>query len=366
MSGSAGVGKSTTIIAFAKKFYGESFDEMTLILNASEERGVDTIRAKVKQFVTTHGDANCKTFKMVIMDEMDSVTSDAQAILRKVIENYTYNVRFCFICNYIKKISIAIQNRCVIFKFKPIPYSIMYNKIDKVCGLENMVITKSAVNLIIKVANGDMRKILNILQSLNMIKQDYYNTENIKQQLIDNELMLNNGNDKQIINTQSILNNISNEQSILNNISNKQSTLNNDYNKQLTLNNDYDKQLINTPTTLNNDFIITETHVSKILSSPTQQMIIDLLLFIQTKKFKECHYYIISLFKHSEITLLELLHNVYDICMDYIINDNRNILKYPIDKVIKIINNLAIIDTNLSNCNDENIQIMSFNALFFL
>ena len=312
MTGSAGVGKSTTIIAFAKKFYGESFDEMTLILNASEERGIETIRTKVKQFVTTHGDAKCKTFKMVIMDEMDSMTADAQAMLRKIIETYTYNVRFCFICNYIKKISIAIQNRCVVFKFRPIPHNIMREKINKITLLEDMNITNDGINLILKVANGDMRKLLNILQSLNMIKQDYYNSINEQNNKISN-----------------------NEQN--NKISNN-----------------------------NTKFIITEQNVSKILSSPTKQMISELLNNFQTKSLKECHYYVISLFQTAEITLLELLHTVYDICMDYIINDNTTYLKYPIEKVVKIINNLAIIDTNLSNCNDENIQIMSFTALFFL
>jgi replication factor C subunit 3/5 len=294
--GPPGTGKTSTIIAFAKNFYGDNFDNMTLILNASEERGIETIRNRVKQFVITKSNNLNDVqnlFKLVILDEIDSMTADAQSILRKIIETYTLNVRFCFICNYIKKINIAIQSRCVIFKFKPITFDIMHSFINKISDLENMKITENAINLIIKMSYGDMRKLLNILQSLNMT-----------------------------------VNNISDSD-----MENKQ---------------------------------ITQNTVSKTLTCATDKMTEKLLNYIQTHSLLETHNYIYNLFINAEISLIEIIHIVYDVCMDYIINDNTTILKYPLNKVINIIKNIAIIDKNLTSCNDENIQIMSFTALFFL
>ncbi len=109
--GPPGTGKTSSIVAFAKQYYGNDFDTMTMILNASEERGIETVRNRIKQFVMTRGFMDEETtpkFKLVILDEIDAMTDDAQAILRKIIENYVKNVRFCFICNYLKKINPAI------------------------------------------------------------------------------------------------------------------------------------------------------------------------------------------------------------------------------------------------------------------
>lgn len=313
MAGSSGTGKTTTIIAFAKQYYGENFDNMTLILNASEERGIETVRMCVKPFVTTQGNNELNTFKLVIMDEMDSMTAGAQSMLRKIIETYTQNVRFCFICNYLKKINPAIQSRCVIFKFKPISKSIMYDYSIKICKMEKMAISENALKFVIKHADGDMRKMLNALQSLNMAKNSLlmHTTENV----FDSEKLDNMDNSQQIITKK---------------------------------------------------HVICEKHASKILSTPTQKMMANLLEYIQTHNLRDTTNYIYTLFASAEITLLELINSLYEICMDYIINDKRDILKYNFDKVVGIIKKLAIIDTNLSNCNDENLQIMSFTAMFFV
>src|SRR3990167_9970498 len=110
LTGVPGIGKTTTILAFAHKYYGDVFSDMVLMINASEERGIDTIRKKIEPFVTTKTMCDNTTnlnFKLVIMDETDSMTIDAQAVLRKIIEKYIVGVRFCFICNYLKKISPA-------------------------------------------------------------------------------------------------------------------------------------------------------------------------------------------------------------------------------------------------------------------
>ena len=163
--GPPGTGKTSTILAIAKHYYKEDFHNMILVLNASEERGIETVRNRIKQFVTTYGlpeNKDTPPFTLIIFDEIDAMTEDAQAILRKVVEKYVTNVSFCFICNYLKKINPAIQSRCIIFRFKPIPEINMENFIGDICKKENIKININAVKLIIKRSNGDMRKLLNI------------------------------------------------------------------------------------------------------------------------------------------------------------------------------------------------------------
>jgi replication factor C subunit 3/5 len=179
--GPPGTGKTSCIVAIAKHYYGEDFQNMVLILNASEERGIETVRNRIKQFVTTYGLAenkNTPSFKLIILDEIDAMTDDAQAILRKVVEKYVSNVRFCFICNYLKKINPAIQSRCIIFRFCPIPDKYMVNFVKEICNNENIIINDKAMKLVIKRTNGDMRKLLNILQSVNMYISGMDNDEN--------------------------------------------------------------------------------------------------------------------------------------------------------------------------------------------
>lgn len=179
--GPPGTGKTSSIIAIAKHYYNDDFQNMVLILNASEERGIETVRNRIKQFVTTCGlaeNANTPPFKLIILDEIDAMTDDAQAILRKVVEKYVSNVRFCFICNYLKKINPAIQSRCIIFRFSPVPDSYLTKFIENVCANENININNDAIKLIIKRTNGDMRKLLNILQSINMYIDGNFDTNN--------------------------------------------------------------------------------------------------------------------------------------------------------------------------------------------
>jgi len=170
-TGYSGIGKTTMITAFAKKYYGDNYDNMVLIINASENRGIDAIKGIVNQFAISkdliQNMSNLK-FKLIIMDEIDSMTIDAQEILRKVIEIYSDSVRFCLICNYLKKISPSIQSRCIILKFKPIPLDKLEKYVKEICVCENIHISNDAITLIINYCNGDLRKLLNILQSLKM------------------------------------------------------------------------------------------------------------------------------------------------------------------------------------------------------
>ena len=169
--GPSGTGKTSTIMACAHELYGEKIDLMTLNINASEERGIEVVRNRIQQFVNAkiiHSVDNKSIFKLVILDEADAMTADAQAMLRKVIEKYSYCTRFCLICNYIKKITQALQSRCACYQFPPLGPEHIKKKILDIAKIEKVNITNTGIDTIIKRAKGDMRKVLNILQSTSM------------------------------------------------------------------------------------------------------------------------------------------------------------------------------------------------------
>jgi replication factor C subunit 3/5 len=183
--GPPGTGKTSIILSCAKELYGNNIDLMTLQINVSEERGIEIVRNKILQFVQSKSfifNENNKLFKLVILDEADAMTPDAQAILRRIIEKYTVNARFCLICNYIKKINLALQSRCTIFRLSPIPDDIIKEKIKEISKKEKLKINKEAIESIIDKSNGDFRKIINILQTGSMI------TNNITEDMINKTL----------------------------------------------------------------------------------------------------------------------------------------------------------------------------------
>lgn len=173
--GPPGSGKTSTIMATAKELYGKYFPYMVMELNASDDRGIEVVRNKIKQFVISKnvffGESvqdRQNIFKLVILDETDAMTPDAQAILRKIVEKYTDNTRFCLICNYIQNINEALRSRCTRFRFSPISKDQIKVKILQISEKENLTITEPGINTIIKRSNGDMRRVLNILQSVSM------------------------------------------------------------------------------------------------------------------------------------------------------------------------------------------------------
>jgi replication factor C subunit 3/5 len=185
--GPPGTGKTSTIVTIAKKYYGEHFDLMTITVNASEERGIETVRNHIKDFSSTKGfidRSEIPPFKLVILDEIDAMTPEAQAILRKVVEEYTFNVRFCFICNIINKIDPAIISRCTYFKFKPFTYEYLNDFIENICKKENFKMSKKSTSLVIKKSNGDLRKLLNVLQSIKMYIINKNITSTVKEDVI--------------------------------------------------------------------------------------------------------------------------------------------------------------------------------------
>lgn len=183
--GPPGTGKTSTILSCAKELYGNNIDIMVLQINVSEERGIEVVRNKILQFVQSKSflfSENNKLFKLVILDEADAMTPDAQAILRRIIEKYTVNARFCLICNYIKKINLALQSRCTIFRFSPIPDKAIEKRIKYIANQENLKLNNQVVDSMIDKSSGDFRKIINILQTCAMV------SNKIDERIIDKSL----------------------------------------------------------------------------------------------------------------------------------------------------------------------------------
>jgi len=162
--GPPGTGKTSTILAVARKLYGNNFKQMTLELNASDERGIDVVRDKIKNFASTRIIFS-SGFKLIILDEADAMTQAAQNALRRVIEKYSQNTRFCLICNYVSKIIPALQSRCTRFRFAPLQPTQIISRLKFVIEQEHVKYTEDGLDAIMRLGAGDMRKCLNIMQS---------------------------------------------------------------------------------------------------------------------------------------------------------------------------------------------------------
>ncbi|KAG2338608.1 P-loop containing nucleoside triphosphate hydrolase protein [Suillus weaverae] len=162
--GPPGTGKTSTILAVARRIYGAEYKKQILELNASDDRGIDVVREQIKQFAETRT-LFSKGFKLIILDEADMMTQQAQAALRRVIEQYTKNVRFCIICNYVNKIAPAIQSRCTKFRFSPLPITEVEKRVNDVVEAEKVNLTQDGKKALLKLSKGDMRRALNVLQA---------------------------------------------------------------------------------------------------------------------------------------------------------------------------------------------------------
>ncbi|MCL4129406.1 UNVERIFIED_CONTAM: hypothetical protein GTU68_030745 [Idotea baltica] len=166
--GPPGTGKTSTILACARQLYSsKEFSSMVLELNASDDRGIGVVREQILSFASTRTIFS-SGFKLVILDEADAMTNDAQNALRRVIEKFTENVRFCLICNYLSKIIPAIQSRCTRFRFGPLAHDQIKPRMEHVIEEERLQVTEDGKKALLTLSEGDMRKVINILQSTAM------------------------------------------------------------------------------------------------------------------------------------------------------------------------------------------------------
>ncbi|MEM0372526.1 MAG: replication factor C small subunit [archaeon] len=169
-AGMPGIGKTVCSIALANEIFGETFAQNFLELNASDERGIDVIRGKIKDFAATlpYGGAD---FKIIFLDEADALTRDAQNALRRTMENYARTCRFILSCNYSSKIIEPIQSRCALFRFKPLPEEEITKRLEYIAKNEGLHVEKDAYNALVYASEGDMRKAINYLQTSAALKE---------------------------------------------------------------------------------------------------------------------------------------------------------------------------------------------------
>ncbi len=182
--GPSGSGKTSTIMCCAREIYGEYVDCMILQLNASNERGIETVRTKIKNFVSNKNSIflpmeSRNIFKLVILDEIDSMTVEAQGMLRQTIEKNSSSTRFCLICNDIDKINDALQSRCTMFRFSPLENKEMKKKLMEICDLEKINYEPDAIDAIIKISKGDMRSAINNLQHVGLTINENITAHNV-------------------------------------------------------------------------------------------------------------------------------------------------------------------------------------------
>jgi replication factor C small subunit len=162
-AGPAGTGKTTCAIALAKELYGEGWKQNFIELNASDERGIGIIRGKIKDFARTAPMGKAE-FKIIFLDEADSLTSDAQSALRRTIEKHTRICRFVLSANYSSRIIEPIQSRCTVFRFSPIKEDDIKKHMNKIASAEKIELTSDGLETLIFISKGDLRKAINILQ----------------------------------------------------------------------------------------------------------------------------------------------------------------------------------------------------------
>jgi len=163
-AGPAGTGKSTLALIVIKELFGDNWRENSLELNASDERGIDVVRQKVKDFARTKAIGNVP-FKVIFLDEADALTKEAQQALRRTMENFTTTCRFIMSCNYSSKIIDPIQSRCAIFRFKLLEKKDIAKIVEKIAENEKLQIEEKTAESLFEGSEGDCRRVINLLQA---------------------------------------------------------------------------------------------------------------------------------------------------------------------------------------------------------
>jgi len=176
-AGPAGTGKSTLALIIVKQLFGDSWRENYLELNASDERGIDVVRQKVKDFARTKAIKNVP-FKVIFLDEADALTKEAQQALRRTMENFTNTCRFIMSCNYSSSIIDPIQSRCVVFRFKLLEKKDISEVVKKIAERERLKVSDDAFQTLYEASEGDCRRAINLMQATASISPDV-NTEMI-------------------------------------------------------------------------------------------------------------------------------------------------------------------------------------------
>ncbi|TCD62294.1 hypothetical protein EIP91_007090 [Steccherinum ochraceum] len=174
--GPPGTGKTSTILALARQLFGpDNFRSRVLELNASDERGISIVRDKIKNFArqtpraqTVASDGKtypCPPYKIIILDEADSMTQDAQGALRRIMETYARITRFCLVCNYVTRIIDPLASRCSKFRFKPLDPTSTSSRLTQIASAENVAVSDEVVQTLISTSQGDLRRSITYLQS---------------------------------------------------------------------------------------------------------------------------------------------------------------------------------------------------------
>lgn len=169
--GPSGTGKTLMLQTFIRHLYGlDNINEMVLELDAIDERGIKTVRDRIKNFskksIPLYMRNKNINFKLVILEEAETITTDAQTSLRRCIESYSYITRFCIICNDINKIIDPIKSRCCCFYFSPVIFNEVKNKLISICQQEKISYDNESISTIVNISNGDVRKSINRLQCI--------------------------------------------------------------------------------------------------------------------------------------------------------------------------------------------------------
>ncbi|RUA05608.1 MAG: replication factor C small subunit [Candidatus Poseidoniales archaeon] len=162
-AGPPGTGKTTAALALTRDVFTDSSRQNTLEMNASDERGLESIRTKVKQFARS-APLGGATFKVIFLDEADALTPDAQGALRRIMEQYSGTCRFILSCNYSSKIIEPIQSRCAVFRFRPIASDQVAEEVREIAAAEGIELDDDACDAIVHVSLGDLRKAITALQ----------------------------------------------------------------------------------------------------------------------------------------------------------------------------------------------------------